>query len=75
MFTFTGIRGFSTEEDLNLFFQSHPQNRDFAVIFGNDTNEFKYTIRTRNNNFHTDKLFVNNIYDLANRGLYKSEIL
>lgn len=78
----SGLRGFDTEEELNIYFQSHVKNRDFAVIFdvsgnGNVSNngtatpgkQFKYTIRTRNNNFRTDQIFWNNVYEVANKGM------
>lgn len=71
-----GMRAFETEEELNNYFQLHNKNHDFAVIFdvGNNNvtsttgKQFKYTIRTRNNNFRTDQIFWNNVYDVANKG-------
>lgn len=71
-----GLHPFETENDLNNFFQLHNKNRDFAVVFDNTNpsptgKQFKYTIRTRNNNFKTDQIFWNNVYDVANKGIQR----
>lgn len=69
--SWTGIHAFDTEEELQLFFQRHKKNRDFAVIFSQDgsNGQLNYTIRTRNNNFRTEQIFLNNIYEIANRDI------
>lgn len=61
---------FDTEEELQQFFQRHKNNRDFAVIFTQDgsNGQFNYTIRTRNNNFRTEQIYLDNIYEIGNRG-------
>lgn len=65
-----GIHSFDTEEELQQFFQRHKKNRDFAVIFAQDgsNGQLNYTIRTRNNNFRTEQIYLDNIYEIANRG-------
>lgn len=65
-----GVRSFDTEEELQKFFQSHKKNRDYAVIFQEDgsNGQLNYTIRTRNNNFRTERIYLDNIYEIANRG-------
>lgn len=65
-----GVHPFDSEEELQQFFQRHKQNRDFAVIFTQDgsNGQLNYTIRTRNNNFRTEEIYMNNIYEIANRG-------
>lgn len=71
-----GLRPFDNVDKVNKYLEIHKHNRDFAIIFENDTNstvkftheppqELIYTIRTRNNNFQTNKLYLNNIYDVA----------
>lgn len=60
----------ASESELDKHFRMHRKNRDFAVIFQNSSSSGKvlnYTIHTRNNNFHTDQTFLNNIYMLGNR--------
>lgn len=66
---FVGIHPFDTEEEMHQFFQRNKNNRDFAVIFKQDgsNGQLNYTIRTRNNNFHTDQIFLNNIYEIGSR--------
>lgn len=65
-----GVRSFDSEEELQKFFQSHKKNRDYAVIFQDDgsSGQLNYTIRTRNNNFRTERIYLDNIYEIANRG-------
>lgn len=65
-----GVRSFDTEEELQQFFQTHKKNRDFAVIFQDDgsNGQLNYTIRTRNNNFRTERIYLDNIYEIGNRG-------
>lgn len=48
----------------------HKQNHDFAIIFDKDmqSGQLNYTIRTRNNNFYTDRIFWNNVYEIAAKG-------
>lgn len=53
-------------------FEERRTNRDFAVIFepnDNDDNDIpaklNYTIRTRNNEFRTGEIYVNNVFDVA----------
>lgn len=69
-FSLSGIRPFDTEEEMQQYFQRHKKNRDFAVIFKQDgsNGQLNYTIRTRNNNFRTEQIYLNNIYEIANRG-------
>lgn len=66
----SGVNPFDSEEELQQFFQRHKKNRDFAVIFTQDgsNGQLNYTIRTRNNNFRTEEIYMNNIYDIAKRG-------
>lgn len=66
-----GIHAFDSDEELQQFFQRHKKNRDFAVIFTQDgsNGQLNYTIRTRNNNFRTEQIYLNNIYEIANRGM------
>lgn len=54
------------------YFEQHRTNRDFAIIFENNENDDKeiptklnYTIRTRNNNFRTSEIYVNDVFDVA----------
>lgn len=66
----TGIHAFDTEEELQQFFQRNKNNRNFAIIFTQDgsNGQLNYTIRTRNNNFRTEQIFLNNIYEITTRG-------
>lgn len=70
LFLISGIHSFDTEEELQQFFQRHKKNRDFAVIFSQDgsNGQLNYTIQTRNNNFRTEQIYLNNIYEISNRG-------
>lgn len=67
---FSGIHGFDSEEDLQAYFQRHKNNRDFAVIFSQDgsNGQLNYTIRTRNNNFRTEQIYMDNIYEISKQG-------
>lgn len=54
------------------YFEQHRTNRDFAIIFENsevDENDIpttlNYTIRTRNNNFRTSEIYVNDVFEVA----------
>lgn len=69
-----GIHAFDNEEELQQFFQRHKKNRDFAVIFTQDgsNGQLNYTIRTRNNNFRTEQIYLDNIYKIANSGNFAS---
>lgn len=69
-FHWIGIHPFDTEEELQQFFKRHKKNRDFAIVFTQDgsNGQLNYTIQTRNNNFRTEQIFLNNIYEIANRG-------
>lgn len=71
-----GIRPFDTEDDLNQVFQSHKGNHDFAIIFDKDmqSGQLNYTIRTRNNNFYTDRIFWDNVYEIAAKGSVMNDI-
>lgn len=66
----SGIHAFDSEEELQQSFQRHKKNRDFAVVFTQDGSNglLNYTIRTRNNNFRTEQIYLDNIYEIANRG-------
>lgn len=70
MFNHSGMHPFDSEEELQQYFQRHKNNRDFAVIFTQDgsNGQLNYTIRTRNNNFRTEQIYLDNIYEIANRG-------
>ncbi|XP_055305939.1 phospholipid-transporting ATPase ABCA1 isoform X3 [Sitodiplosis mosellana] len=65
------IHAFDNEEELQQFFQRHKNNRNFAVIFTQDGSNglLNYTIRMRNNNFRTEQIFLNNIYEIATRDI------
>lgn len=55
------------------YFEQHRTNRDFAIIFNNNhenddkeiPTKLNYTIRTRNNNFRTGEIYVNDVFDVA----------
>lgn len=67
----SGIHAFDSETELQQFFHQHKKNRDFAIIFAQDgsNGQLNYTIRTRNNNFKTEQIYLNNIYEIANRDI------
>lgn len=69
-FKLIGIQSFENDDELNQFFRGHKTNRDFAIIFSQDgsNGQLNYTIRTRNNNFRTEQIYLNNVYEIANRG-------
>lgn len=67
-----GLKPFDNEEELNRFFIKNKNNRDYAIIFDKESTEeerLNYTIRTRNNNFHTERTFLDNVYDIASKGI------
>jgi len=69
---FPGVHSFPNNDELIHYFELHRTNRDFAIIFENNEPNDKdiptilnYTIRTRNNNFRTGEIYVNNVFDVA----------
>lgn len=68
-----GVIAFPDEDRLLHYFEQHRTNRDFAIVFEqpnqNDDKDaptkLNYTIRTRNNNFRTDEIYVNDVFEVA----------
>lgn len=72
--SFAGVKPFDSEDELNQFFTKNKNNRDFAVIFDRESTvngQLNYTIRSRNNNFRTERIFLGNVYKIGSRGNYR----
>lgn len=70
------VVGVENEDDLRPFMDE--KDSFFAVLFNIDNHDsdatapqnFSYTIRTKNNNFHTHQIYNGDVFDANNRGLY-----
>lgn len=68
------VVGVDEEDDLRPFMDE--KDSFFAIVFNLDNHDydatapqnFSYTIRTKNNNFHTHQIYNGDVFDANNRG-------